>query len=100
MFDTLQHAATLCNTLQPQLLGRTHPCLSHAAATLQPQLFGRTHRCLSHAAATLQPQLFGRVNSVGCILVVIRTATHYNMLQHAATRSNTQQHTATHCNTM
>jgi len=72
--NTLQHSATLCNTLQ------------HTATH---QVHNRKHACATHPS---------------------KTATHSNTQQHTATHSNTQQHTAiqrnilqhkpTQCNTV
>jgi len=83
VLDTLQLAATHCNTLYSTV---THcSSLQHTA----------THcNTLQHTAAlcnTLQ------LAATHCN-TLLHTATHCNTLQRTATHCNTLQHTATHCN--
>jgi len=73
LFNTLQHTATHCNTLQ-------HADVPYTMGIKQQKQMGDQALPLFN---TLQ-----------------HTATYYNTLQHTATHCNTLQHTATHCNTL
>ena len=81
----LQHAATLCNTLQHRRVDSKRDF--HSKMIITPETHCKSHcNTLQHTAthcSTLQ-----------------RTATHCNTLQHTTTHCNTLQHTATHCNTL
>ena len=74
--NTLQHAATRCNTLQL--------CIWFETCFVNHDVID--NRALQHTAT--------HCNSLQ------HTATHCNTLQHTATHCNTLQHTATHCNTL
>jgi len=101
-YNTLQHTATHCNTLQQQTATRwfhktprkRYPSSRHTAAHCNTLQHISAHcSTLQHTAArcsTLQHK------ATQCNTVQ-HGATHYNTLQHTAT--HIAPHTATHCNT-
>ena len=87
--NTLQHAATYCNTLNT---------LQHAAALYQARPAAHCNT-LQHTATHCNTLQHIEYTAAHCNTLQ-HTATHCNTLQHTATHCNTLQHTATHCNTL
>ena len=78
--NTLQHAATHCNTLQQTLWAiRQSPAIVNKPTFPQKS-----------------PTYLQKSHIWQCLAIAL----HCNTLQHAATRCNTLQHAATHCNTL
>ena len=121
--ETLQHTATLSNTLQRTSIEEdkrqinlskkksANVCalqrvavrgtLQHTATHCNTLQHTATHcNTLHHTAThctTLQQHTY---RSKICSMEYANTATHCNILPHTATHCNTLQHTATHCNTL
>ena len=99
-YNTLQHSATHCNTLQHTTAWVTRRIirLQHAATHGNILQHTAAHcSTLQHTAAhcnTLQ-------HAAAHCNRLQHTATHYNTTRHqAAAHCNTQQHTAAHCTTL
>jgi len=97
--NTLQHAATRCNTHCNTLQHTT----AHYNALQHTATHWNTHcSTLQHTAThtLLKSQCLPPALNVWLRTPIRRTATNCNTLRHAATHRNTLQHTATHCNTL
>ena len=113
-YNTMQHTATLCDTLQQDLLHYYKITLQHTAIhcnatqhtathcnTLQPTA---THCNRTYATNTVLRLLRG--TSIHCKILqthhntLQRTVTHRNTMQHTATLCNALQYTEMHCNTL
>ena len=97
-YNTLQHAATRCNSLQHTMHIESCDCTLQHVVTHCNTLQHTAARChtLQNTATHCNP-LRHTIHIAPCV-VSLHTTTHCHTLQHPATPCSPLQHAASHCN--